>query len=123
MSKTVKELLNIKDRDGTYANENSAYTFSPDEVKEYFGVSLNAVYSSREHSKSQQIKKAKAEKNGTVFITDKLDKLMAFDKLKEAIKRDEKNTVKISGDKEGLLSGLENILAEDKNYEIYYKEI
>ncbi len=62
MNKTVKELLNIKDRDGTYANENSAYTFSPDEVKEYFGVSLNAVYSSREHNKSQQIKKAKAEK-------------------------------------------------------------
>lgn len=119
----VEELLQIKDTSQEYVNKNSAYVFSIKELAEYFGMSENAVYASRGHHKSQKKKKEQAKKQGKRFITDKLDKLLAFEKMREAIEEDEKNTMAIAGDKIGVLNGLENILKENKKYEIQYKEI
>lgn len=43
--------------------------------------------------------------------------------MKEAIEKDEKNTISISGEKESVVNGLKNILSESVKYEINYKEI
>ena len=96
MYNKLKEILTLQ--------KNGKYLFKAKEVAEFHDVSLNAVYASRK------------QKN-------KLDKLMAFDKALEALKEDEKNTVIITGDKNGILDGLKGILQEGKKYKILYKEI
>ena len=96
MNEKLKEILALQ--------KNGKYIYTAREVSEFHRVSLNAVYSSRKK-------------------TDKLDKLMIFDKIASMIEEDEKNTVAITGDKKGVLNGLENILQEDKKYKILYKEI
>lgn len=97
MNGSVKKLLSLKD-------ENDKYIFEAKDVAKFHKVSLNAVYNSRK-------------------VGDKLDKLMAFEKMKEAIEKDEKNTISISGEKESVVNGLKNILSESVKYEINYKEI
>ena len=97
MNEKVKKLLSVRD-------ENGKHTFEAKDVSEFHKVSLNAVYNSRK-------------------VGDKLDKLMAFAKMQEAIEYDEKNTIAITGDKEGVINGLNNILEDDKKYQIKYKEI
>jgi len=96
MYEKLKDILSLK--------KNGKYLFEAKEVAKFHGVSLNAVYNSRKQ-------------------TDKLDKLMVFDKIASMIEEDEKNTVAITGDKVGVLNGLENILQDDKKYKILYKEI
>ena len=97
MNDSVKKLLSVKD-------ENNKYIFEAKDVSEFHKVSLNAVYNSRK-------------------VGDKLDRLMAFSKMQEAIEKDEKNTISISGEKESVINGLKNILSEEVKYEINYREI
>jgi len=97
MNENVRKLLSIKDSRGKY-------NFKAKDVSEFHKVSLNAVYTSRK-------------------VGDKLDKLMAFAKMQETMEEDEKSTIAITGDKEGVINGLGNILEDDKKYQIKYKEI
>lgn len=96
MNDKVKKLLSVRD-------ENDKHIFEAKDVASFHDVSLNAVYNSRK-------------------VGDKLDKLMAFAKMQEALAEDEKNTVSLSGDKDGLLNGLEKVL-DDRKYVVFYKEI
>jgi hypothetical protein len=97
MDKKIKEILQIHD-------ENGKYFFSGKEVAEFHSVSLNSVYSSRK-------------------VGNKLDRLLAFEKLKQLLEDDEKNKLSISGEKFALIDALTKVLDFDKSYEITYKTI
>ena len=116
ITEEIKKLLMIKDEDDNY------YISSKD-VAEFHGMSLNSVYSSRERHPTQLKKKEYREKKGLPFVTDKLYKLYAFERLKQILLEQEKKELSIQGNKAGVLNGLNSILDDDKKYKIVYEEI
>jgi len=54
---------------------------------------------------------------------DKLDKLMAFEKIKEIIDKPLKDNISLSGHKDNIIEALNSILKNDKKYKVTYDEI
>lgn len=95
MNEEIRRILTI--------NESGKHYFDAKDVAKFHGVSLNAVYSSRKQA-------------------NKLDKLMAFEVLKEKMGMGE-DEVSLVGDKNGVLNGLDGVLLADKKYQIFFKEV
>lgn len=93
----ILKLLAIKD-------ENGDFVIDANEVAKAQNKSLNAVYTSRKGS-------------------CKLDKLTAFDKVRDLIEKNETQRIAIVGDKSGVMDGLSGVLKENTRYEINYKEV
>ena len=96
----IQDLLKIK-IDGKYI-------FEAKDVANFHNVSLNAVYSSRSSNKRG---------------LDKLDKLMAFEKIKEIINEPLEDNISLSGHKDNIMEVLSSILKNDKKYKVTYDEI
>jgi len=96
----IKDLLKIK-IDGKYI-------FEAKDVANFHDVSLNAVYSSRSSNKRG---------------LDKLDKLMAFEKIKEIIDEPFEENILLSGNKNNIIEALNSILKDNQKYKVTYDEI
>lgn len=97
MMADVKRLLSIKDVEGEFILDAKDVAKAQDK-------SLNAVYASRKSD-------------------CKLDKLTAFDKIKDLVDANEKEKTMLNGDKLCVLAGLRDILKHGTKYEINYKEV
>lgn len=97
MIEKILKLLEVKDENGNFA-------LDVKEVMQAQNKSSNAVYASRKGD-------------------CKLDKLTAFDKIKELIKKGEQKGVAVTGNKENIIDTLENVLKGDAQYEMKYKEV
>lgn len=93
----IKEFMKIQD-------EKSKFIHKAKDVAEFNQVSLNAVYSSRKEEK-------------------KLDKLYVLNELSKKLDDIAKSNISISGEKEAVLSNLDSILVDNKQYKIYIKEL
>lgn len=91
----IKKLLAIKD------GEN--FILDADEVAKITGKHRESVYASRKKDW-------------------KLDKLAIFEKIKNIVDNETKSETKITGDKSGVLNGLDGMLKESNKYEIIIRE-
>jgi hypothetical protein len=91
----IKKLLEIKD------GEN--FILDADEVAKITGKHRESVYASRKKD-------------------CKLDKLAIFEKIKNIVENETKSETKITGDKSGVLNGLDGMLKESNKYEIIIRE-
>ena len=91
----IKKLLEIKD------SEN--FILDADEVAKITGKHRESVYASRKKD-------------------CKLDKLAIFEKIKNIVENETKSETKITGDKSGVLNGLDGMLKESNKYEIIIRE-
>lgn len=97
MIKEIKEFIKIQD-------DNLKFIHKAKDVADFNQVSLNAVYTSRRDEK-------------------KLDKLYVLNELPKKLDEIAKSNISISGEKEAVLSNLDSILIDDKQYKIYIKEL
>ena len=93
----IIKLLEVKDENGNFA-------LDVKEVMDAQGKSSNAVYASRKGD-------------------CKLDKLTAFDKIKELIKKGEQKGLTITGNKFNVLASLDGLLEDEKVYEVKHREV
>lgn len=91
----IKKLLEIKD------GEN--FILDADEVAKITGKHRESIYASRKKD-------------------CKLDKLAIFEKIKDILKNEATKETKITGDKVGILNGLDGMLKESNKYEIIIRE-
>lgn len=92
----IKRLLLVKDGDN--------FILDADEVAKITGKHRESVYVSRKKD-------------------CKLDKLAIFEKIKDYVKSENEKETKITGDKMGVLSGLDGMLNEAEKYEIIIRKV
>lgn len=98
MIEKIVKLLEIKDENGNYA-------LTTKEVMKAQGKSSNAVSASR------------------LKGDYKLDKLTAFDKIREIIEAGEQKGITLTGNKQNVLTSLAGLLEDKKLYEIKHREV
>jgi hypothetical protein len=96
----IQDLIKIK--------IDNKYIFEAKDVANFHNVSLNAVYNSRNSNKRG---------------LDKLDKLMAFEKIKEIIEEPVEENISLSGHKDNIIQALNHLLQDEKRYKVNYDEI
>ena len=93
----IRRLLAIQDEDGKFI-------LDADVVAKIVGKHRNSIYESRKGD-------------------CKLDKLAIFDKIKEIVESETLNETVITGDKNGILKGVNGMLKDDVRYIIAVKEV
>ena len=92
----IKRLLLVKDGDN--------FILDADEGAKITGKHRESVYASRKKD-------------------CKLDKLAIFEKIKDYVKSENEKETKITGDKMGVLNGLDGMLNEAEKYEIIIRKV
>ena len=92
----IKRLLLVKDGDN--------FILDADEVAKITGKHRESVYASRKKD-------------------CKLDKLAIFEKIKDYVESENEKETKITGDKMGVLNGLDGMLNEAEKYEIIIRKV